>query len=70
MRTDWITIRVELLGRPGEDTAPAAPGRVLLAHARTRSADLADAIDTAFGRWDLTPLHEFSLGARRLLRGW
>jgi hypothetical protein len=63
--TDWMTIRVVLTG--SEDMPLAQPpGRVLLIHADHSFADLADAIDTAFARWDLTPLHEFSVEGRRL----
>jgi hypothetical protein len=63
--TDWMTIRVTLTGR--EDVRLVRPpGRVLLVHADHSFADLADAIDTAFGRWDLTPVHEFAVEGRRL----
>jgi hypothetical protein len=44
----------------GADVWPR-PGRILAA-ARTHSfAQLAQAIDLAFGRWDLAPLHMFTL---------
>src|SRR5918997_5243495 len=60
-----MTIRVVLIGR--EDMRLAQPpGRVLLVHADHSFADLADAVDTAFARWDLTPLHEFGVEGRRL----
>ncbi len=60
-----MTIRVVLTGR--EDVRLAQPaGRVLLVHADHSFADLGDAIDTAFARWDLTPLHEFGVEGRRL----
>ncbi|MGH8903595.1 MAG: IS1096 element passenger TnpR family protein [Egibacteraceae bacterium] len=63
--TDWMTIRVVLTGR--EDVRLVQPpGRVLLVHADHSFADLGDAIDTAFARWDLTPLHEFGVEGRRL----
>jgi hypothetical protein len=63
--TDWITIRVVLTGR--EDVRLVRPpGRVLLVHADHSFADLAEAIDTAFARWDLSPLHEFAVEGRRL----
>ncbi|MGH8899683.1 MAG: IS1096 element passenger TnpR family protein [Egibacteraceae bacterium] len=63
--TDWMTIRVVLTGR--EDVPLVQPpGRVLLVHADHSFADLADAIDTAFARWDLTPLHEFGVEGRQL----
>lgn len=64
--TDWMTVRVVLHGR--EDLhLGLPPGRVLLAHASHSFAELAEAIDVAFGRWDLTPAHEFEVEGRRLL---
>lgn len=66
--SDWMTIRIELTGRPDELLDPA-PGRVLLCHPDHTFADVADAIDSAFGRWDVTPLHEFTVGDHRLLPG-
>ncbi len=65
---DWMTIRVDLLGRAGTPLRPA-PGRILLASADHAFAELAEAVDVAFGRWDLTPLHEFGLEGRRLTPG-
>lgn len=63
--TDWMTIRVVLTGQ--EDLPLVQPpGRVLLVHADHSFADLADTIDTAFARWDLSPLHEFAVEGRRL----
>lgn len=60
-----MTIRVVLTGH--EDVPLVQPpGRVLLVHADHSFADLADAIDTAFARWDPTPLHEFGVEGRRL----
>jgi Plasmid pRiA4b ORF-3-like protein len=60
-----MTIRVVLTGR--EDVPLVQPpGRVFLVHADHSFADLAEAIDTGFARWDLTPLHEFSVEGRRL----
>lgn len=41
----------------------------MLARADHVFADLADAVNSAFGRWDLTPLHEFTVDGRRLLPG-
>ncbi len=65
---DWMTIRVVLQGRDGEPL-PAPPGRVLLAATDHTLADLAGAIDRAFGRWDLTPPHRFGLGNRTIEGG-
>jgi len=63
-----MTIRVVLQGRDG-DALPAPPGRVLLAATDHTLADLAGAIDRAFGRWDLTPAHRFALGNRTVEAG-
>jgi hypothetical protein len=63
--TGWRTIRVVLSGQAGHALAQP-PGRVLLAHADHTLATLADAIDTAFGRWDLTPLHLFEVEGRTI----
>jgi hypothetical protein len=60
-----MTIRVVLSGREGLPLEPP-PGRVVLVHADHSFADLAEAIDTSFGRWDLAPLHEFGVEGRRL----
>lgn len=64
--SDWMTIRVVLTGRSDRTVTPP-PGRVLLAHADHAFSDLAEAIDTAFGRWDLTPLHQFEVEGRILV---
>jgi hypothetical protein len=61
-----MTIRVVLTGQP-HATLPRPPGRVLLVHADHAFSDLADAIDTGFGRWDLTPSHQFDVEGRMLL---
>lgn len=66
--SEWMTIRVELTGRRGAPLRPA-PGRILLAHPDHVFAELADAVDSAFGRWDITPLHEFTVDGRRVLPG-
>lgn len=62
---DWFTLRVALLGRDGEPPGPE-PGRILLVRSDHTFADLAEAVDTAFGRWDLTPPHAFELAGRAL----
>ncbi len=61
-----MTIRVVLLGQ-GDRRLRRPAGRVLLAHADHTFADLAEAVDTAFGRWDLTPYHQFQVEGRILL---
>lgn len=62
---DWLTVRVVLLGRDGEPPGPES-GRILLVRADHTFADLADAIDTAFARWDLTPPHAFEVAGRHV----
>ena len=44
------------------------PGRLLLVSPRHTLADLADAIDTAFARWDLSHLHLFRIGDDEYIR--
>lgn len=56
--TDWMTVKVVLTGR-GEETLGRQPGRVVLIHSDHTFADLADCLDPAFGRWDLSPGHRF-----------
>lgn len=62
---DWLTVRVVLLGRDG-DAPGMEPGRILLVRADHTFADLAEAVDTAFARWDLTPPHAFDVAGRHL----
>jgi hypothetical protein len=60
MARTWLSIRVELVSGHGADFWPR-PGRVFAA-ARTHSfAQLAEAIDVSFARWDLAHLHMFTL---------
>lgn len=57
----WLSIKVELLsGRGLELERP--PGRVMIAWPKHTLAELAEAIDLAFARWDHSHLHEFQLG--------
>lgn len=56
--TEWMTVKVVLTGRPREPL-DHQPGRLVLVHADHAFADLADCLDPAFGRWDLTPGHRF-----------
>jgi hypothetical protein len=58
-----MTIRVVLLGGGGT-TLAHPPGRILLASTDHAFSDLAEAIDGAFARWDLTPSHEFEVEGR------
>lgn len=60
MPRNWLSIRVELVEGRGEAFWPR-PGRIFAA-ARTHTfADLADAIDDGFARWDRAHLHQFNL---------
>ncbi len=60
MARTWLSVRVELVSGHGVDLWPR-PGRVLAAARSHSFADLAAAIDLAFGRWDLAHLHMFTL---------
>jgi hypothetical protein len=55
-----MSIRVELVEGRGATLWPR-PGRVFAAAKSHTFADLADAIDAAFARWDRSHLHEFLL---------
>lgn len=61
-----MTIRVVLSGQ-AQQPLPQPPGRILLVHADHAFVDLAEAIDTGFARWDLTPFHRFDVEGRVLL---
>lgn len=58
----WLLITVELVsGGDNEKDFWPRPGRTFIA-ARTHTFEqLAEAIDDAFGRWDLNHLHEFAM---------
>ena len=56
----WLSIRVQLVEGRGERLWPR-PGRILAAARSHTFAQLADAIDDAFARWDRAHLHEFEL---------
>ena len=60
----WLIVRVVLGGHGGEQLQDP-PGRDLLVRSSHSFAQLAKAIDTAFARWDLGHLHEFSLSDGR-----
>jgi hypothetical protein len=61
MARTWLSIRVELVHGRGEDFWPR-PGRIFAAARRHTFAQLAEAIDDAFARWDRSHLHDFTLG--------
>jgi hypothetical protein len=60
MAKNWLSIRVELLHGCGLVMDPP-PGRVMLVGPRHTFGDLAEAIDAAYARWDLSHLHLFEL---------
>jgi hypothetical protein len=62
----WLQVDVELVGGRGEECRPA-PGRIFIVAPRHTFAQLAEAIDAAFARWDRSHLHEFRLPDGRLV---
>lgn len=60
MARTWLSITVELLGGKGEDLWPT-PGRTFAVGPAHTFMDFADAINTAFARWDMAHLSEFTL---------
>ena len=62
----WITVRVQLVSGPtAELTHPA--GRLMLVGPTHTFRQLADAINLAFGRWDLSHSHQFQLADNRVI---
>ena len=66
MARTWLSIRVDLVSGRGEDFWPR-PGRVFAAARSHRFSELADAIDTAFARWDRSHLYKFELADGRVI---
>lgn len=60
MARTWLAITVELVEGRGERFWPR-PGRILAVSRAHSFAQLSDAIDDAFARWDRAHLHEFTL---------
>ena len=60
MARTWLSIRVDLVEGRGDILWPR-PGRLFAASRSHTFAQLAEAIDAAFARWDLSHLHEFRL---------
>jgi len=56
----WLTIQVDLIEGRGIRLDPT-PGRVFLVGPGHSFEHLAEAINSAFARWDLSHLHEFEL---------
>jgi hypothetical protein len=66
MARTWWSIRVDLVSGRGEDYWPR-PGRVFAASRSHRFSQLAEAIDTAFARWDRSHLYKFELADGRTI---
>ena len=66
MSDQWLSIRVELVSGNAERFWPR-PGRIFVASPRHTFAQLADAINDAFGRWDRSHLHQFFLSDGSLI---
>jgi len=62
----WLVVRVELLSGATEDLYPP-PGRDFLVAPYDTFGELAEAINSAFARWDLSHLHEFRLDGDRAI---
>lgn len=66
MARTWLQLRVDLLSGLGGRLDPT-PGRVFIVGPSHSFLALADAVNAAFARWDLSHLHEFELaGGRRI----
>ncbi len=64
MAATWLGIEVALVSGRGHDYWPR-PGRLIAAARKHTFADLAEAIDDAFARWDRAHLWEFRLSGGR-----
>lgn len=68
MARTWLSIRVELIHGAGQNLWPR-PARVFAASRTHTFAQLGDAIDTAFARWDRSHLTLFHLPDKQDLYG-
>lgn len=66
MAKTWLSIDIELLGGNGIDLWPR-PGRTFALGPSHTFEDLAEAINLAFARWDLSHLSVFTLSDGRIL---
>lgn len=66
MARTWLSITVELIEGRGRHLWPR-PGRIFAAARSHTFAQLAQAIDDAFARWDRAHLHEFRAIAEQLV---
>lgn len=64
MARTWLQVRIDLLGTAGSGLKPT-PGRILIVGPSHTFADLAESINAAFARWDLSHLHQFELADGR-----
>lgn len=64
MARTWLQVQVELLGGRGIKCRPP-PGRIFIVGPSHSFAQLAEAIDAAFARWDLSHVHGFELPGGR-----
>jgi hypothetical protein len=65
----WLSIKVVLISGRGL-VLEHSPGRTMIASPRHTLAELAEAIDVAFARWDHSHLHMFEFGdGRRYMPG-
>ena len=63
MSRTWLEVEVVLVGVADDERRD--PGRVFAVGLSHSFGQLADAINAAFGRWDLSHLHEFELAGGR-----
>lgn len=66
MARTWLSVTVELLGGRGEDLWPY-PGRVFAVGPSHTFADLAEAVNDGFARWDRAHLSVFTLADARVV---
>jgi hypothetical protein len=66
MAKTWLSIRVELIGGRGETLWPI-PGRIFAVGPSHTFAQLGEAVDLAFARWDLAHLRRFDLPDGRVV---
>lgn len=69
MASDWLRLKVSLVSGRGEEFEPS-PGRMMIAAPEHTLAELAEAIDLGFARWDHSHHHLFELlDGRSLMSG-
>ncbi len=66
MARTWLAIKAELLGGRGADLWPY-PGRLIAVGPSHTFAQLGEAIDVAFARWDQQHLRQFTLADGRIV---